>query len=58
MEHRLNVTLFAFCRLIIFTPIRMIYSFLLALAACPTMWAFFLSLFLVNLGDNVFTPAA
>ena len=32
MKHRLNVALFAFCRLIIFTPMRMIYPFLPALA--------------------------
>lgn len=113
MKDLLNVVLFAFCRLIIFTPMRMIYPFLpalarglqvnlgtvslavsasmitsavapflapvaerrgrktgmllglvlfilgvLTLAVWPTVWAFFLSLFLVNLGDNVFTPAA
>ena len=113
MKDRLNVALFAFCRLIIFTPMRMIYPFLpalarglrvnletislavsasmitsaiapflapvaerrgrktgmllglvlfilgvMALAVWPTLWAFFLSLFLINLGDNVFTAAA
>jgi predicted MFS family arabinose efflux permease len=113
MKDNLHVILFSFCRLIIFTPMRMIYPFLpalargmkvnlesislvvsasmitsaiapfmapvaerrgrktgmllglaffilgaLALAVRPTLWAFFLSLFLINLGDNVFTPAA
>lgn len=109
----LQVALFAFCRLIIFTPIRMIYPFLptlarglgtdlptLSLAVSASMltsalapflapiaerrgrktamlvglvmfcvgaallplWAavpaFFLMLFLINLGDNVFGPAS